>query len=71
MCRIIVTSPYEQAKTGGSGKRSDPPEPVEGLPMVCPSAIGKAFGPFDFAQGRLLPLPPGHSQWASNGSQSV
>ena len=26
--------------------------------MVCPFAVGKAFGPFDFAQGRLLPMPP-------------
>ena len=43
---------------GGIVKRSDPPELAEGLAMVCPFAIAKAFGPFDFAQGRLLTLPP-------------
>ncbi len=37
------------------------------LSKACPFAIGKAFGLFDFTQGRLLPLPSGAEHTLRSG----
>ena len=54
-----------QDSEGGSGRRSDPFEPAEGLPMVCPFAIrgrgGPLYPPWATTRGcplRCLSLPP-------------
>jgi len=60
---VVPIATEYSVSPGGSGKRS--------LPMVCPSAISKAFGAFDFGQAKLLPIPARRLPDAPKNSDAI